>query len=152
MMDDPLEERRWEKTAAMWITMRLAWKRRWKETVNPCLPKKEIRQAVTKDLTSSSKFSGSCVLTLQPLPCHHVGSSMITAQPTYKRISFLSTATRLRDGWIPVGYLSFANKGYAAAKTRHIPKVQAVDKFQDSFTVMSLSPCRLIHDYSSADL
>ena len=26
------------------------------------------RQAVTKDLTSSSKFSGSCVLTLQPLP------------------------------------------------------------------------------------
>ena len=27
-----------------------------------------IRQAVTKDLTSSSKFSGSCVLTLQPLP------------------------------------------------------------------------------------
>ena len=25
-------------------------------------------QAVTKDLTSSSKFSGSCVLTLQTLP------------------------------------------------------------------------------------
>ena len=27
-----------------------------------------INQAVTKDLTSSSKFSGSCVLTLQTLP------------------------------------------------------------------------------------
>ena len=27
-----------------------------------------IRQAVSKDLTSSSKFSGSCVLTLQTLP------------------------------------------------------------------------------------
>ena len=26
-----------------------------------------IRQAVSKDLTSSSKFSGSCVLTLQTL-------------------------------------------------------------------------------------
>lgn len=28
----------------------------------------EVFQAVTKDLTSSSKFSGSCVLTLQTLP------------------------------------------------------------------------------------
>ena len=44
---------------------------------NPCKPtaflcladmKETINQAVTKDLTSSSKFSGSCVLTLQTIP------------------------------------------------------------------------------------
>ena len=47
----------------------------WRELVDeevkflPAVPGHEaIRQAVTKDLTSSSKFSGSCVLTLQTLP------------------------------------------------------------------------------------
>ena len=37
-----------------------------------------IRQAVTKDLTSSSKFSGSCVLTLQPLPTGNEADGHIT--------------------------------------------------------------------------
>ena len=35
----------------------------WQENRNT-----RVSQAVTKDLTSSSKFSGSCVLTLQTLP------------------------------------------------------------------------------------
>ena len=43
------------------------WRELVDEEVSNC-PPRVTRQAVTKDLTSSSKFSGSCVLTLQTLP------------------------------------------------------------------------------------
>jgi len=39
------------------------------------------RQAVTKDLTSSSKFSGSCVLTLQTLPLVFIGVCKVDTDP-----------------------------------------------------------------------
>ena len=41
-----------------------------------------INQAVTKDLTSSSKFSGSCVLTLQTLPIVFQTSHTVTRSHT----------------------------------------------------------------------
>ena len=51
------------------------------------------RQAVTKDLTSSSKFSGSCVLTLQTLP----SESKVRTRPWT---------------WIPFGFSLVSNAGH----------------------------------------
>ena len=54
------------------LVMNLCWSRTSVEEISGAImnehEKEEERQAVTKDLTSSSKFSGSCVLTLQTLP------------------------------------------------------------------------------------
>jgi len=47
---------------------RQAYETTFRKTSKRLSDDRRERQAVTKDLTSSSKFSGSFVLTLQPLP------------------------------------------------------------------------------------
>merc|ERR1740123_2770246 len=74
-MNDVSEAEGEEKTghlpiASLTLCPRYFWRAdmRTQLTTENWMKRSYINQAVTKDLTSSSKFSGSCVLTLQTLP------------------------------------------------------------------------------------